>query len=234
MTKKVLLGAAIVAFSGSIFSCQSGNTSKVKLTSQADSVSYAIGAMIGSQQATGLEQTPGGSDLNKDIMIASFANSLRGEENKLTEEQSREVIQSYFTAIQQKESEAKKAEGEKFLAENATKEGVVTTASGLQYKVITAGTGAMPTADATVSCHYTGKTLDGKVFDSSVERGEPVNFPVNGVIAGWTEALQLMPVGSKWELYIPANLAYGERGAGADIAPNSTLIFEVELLSIVK
>jgi FKBP-type peptidyl-prolyl cis-trans isomerase FklB len=125
---------------------------------------------------------------------------------------------------------AARQEGEAFLAANKSKEGVVTLPSGMQYKIITAGTGPKPTASDTVSCNYRGTLINGKEFDSS--KGKPVSFPVGGVIKGWTEALQLMPVGSKWQLFIPADLAYGDRGAGADIGPGSTLIFEVELLAI--
>ena len=123
-------------------------------------------------------------------------------------------------------------EGEAFLAANKTKDGVVTTASGLQYKILTAGTGAKPTKDDTVVCNYRGTFLDGKEFDSSYKRGQPAEFPVGHVIPGWTEALQMMPVGSKWQLVIPAELAYGSRGAGGTIGPNQTLVFEVELISI--
>jgi FKBP-type peptidyl-prolyl cis-trans isomerase FklB len=128
--------------------------------------------------------------------------------------------------------EASRKEGEAFLAANKTKEGVKTLPDGLQYKILKQGTGVQPTADDTVSVNYRGTLIDGKEFDSSYKRGEPATFPVGGVIKGWTEALQMMPVGSKWELYIPADLAYGDRGAGADIPPGATLIFEVELLSI--
>ena len=124
------------------------------------------------------------------------------------------------------------AEGEKFLADNAKREGVKTTASGLQYEIIKAGEGAKPTANDTVTVHYHGTLINGKVFDSSVDRKEPATFPVGGVIPGWVEALQLMPLGSKWKLFIPAKLAYAERGAGPEIGPGSALIFEVELLKI--
>lgn len=135
--------------------------------------------------------------------------------------------------MQSKQFEANIKAGQDFLAENAKREGVVTLESGLQYEVVNEGSGAKPTAADNVKCHYHGTLLDGKVFDSSVQRGEPAVFPVNGVIAGWVEALQLMPLGSKWKLFVPSNLAYGEQGAGQDIPPHTTLIFEVELLEIV-
>jgi len=125
-----------------------------------------------------------------------------------------------------------RAEGEAFLAANKSKEGVVTLPSGLQYKIITAGTGPKPTLEQTVVCQYRGTLIDGKEFDSSYKRGQPATFPVKGVIKGWTEALQLMPVGSKWQVFVPSALAYGERGAGADIQPGATLIFEIELVAI--
>ena len=123
-------------------------------------------------------------------------------------------------------------DGEDFLAANKAKDGVVTLPSGLQYKVITTGTGPKPTLDQTVVCQYRGTLIDGKEFDSSYKRGQPATFPVKGVIKGWTEVLQLMPVGSKWQVFVPSDLAYGARGAGADIGPNATLIFEIELVSI--
>jgi len=132
--------------------------------------------------------------------------------------------------MQQKENDNLKA-GEEFLAENAKREGVVSLPSGLQYEIITKGVGEKPSAYNTVTCHYHGTTIKGEVFDSSVRRGQPASFPLNGVIKGWTEALQLMPTGSKWKLYIPPHLAYGNRGVSREIGPNSTLIFEVELIS---
>ncbi|MBS1945641.1 MAG: FKBP-type peptidyl-prolyl cis-trans isomerase, partial [Bacteroidetes bacterium] len=135
---------------------------------------------------------------------------------------------------QEKKAEGNLAEGRAFLAENGKKPGIVTTATGLQYEVLQMGNGPKPTADQTVKVNYRGTLINGKEFDSSYKRGEPAEFPVNAVIPGWTEALQLMPVGSRWKLFIPSDLAYGQHGAGADIPGNSTLIFEVELMDIVK
>jgi FKBP-type peptidyl-prolyl cis-trans isomerase FklB len=144
-----------------------------------------------------------------------------------------EQINAEITARREEEAKVLAAEGESFLKENALREEVTVTASGLQYEILTVGEGAKPTADATVRTHYHGTLINGTVFDSSYERGQPAEFPVGGVIKGWTEALQMMPVGSKWRLYIPHDLAYGERGAGASIAPFSTLVFDVELLDII-
>ena len=143
------------------------------------------------------------------------------------------ILQDYFDKLQQAKGKEAKAEGEKFLAENKKKEGVVALPSGLQYKILTAGNGPKPKASDTVKCHYEGRLINGTVFDSSIRRNEPAEFPVSGVIAGWVEALQLMPVGSKWQLYIPSELAYGTHGAGQSIGPNQTLIFDVELLAII-
>lgn len=157
----------------------------------------------------------------------------------MTENEVKEVMTAFQKGLAAKQAEKMKVigeknskEGETFLAENKKKEGVKTTASGLQYKVITPGKGPMPKDTDTVSVNYRGTLIDGTEFDSSYKRGEAVSFPVNGVIKGWTEALQMMKVGSKWQLFIPSNLAYGDRGAGGQIGPNATLIFEVELLSI--
>jgi FKBP-type peptidyl-prolyl cis-trans isomerase FklB len=157
----------------------------------------------------------------------------------LTEEQARTAIMELKKEIVQKQQEQmaalagkNSAEGQAFLTKNKTAEGVVTLPSGLQYKILKAGEGKKPGLDDTVSCHYRGTLINGTEFDSSLKRNEPTSFPVKGVIKGWTEALQLMPVGSKWQLFVPPNLAYGERGAGGAIGPNATLIFEVELLSI--
>ena len=154
---------------------------------------------------------------------------------KMTLEEAQSLVQTTIAARQEAIAKEKSAEGELFLAENAKKPNIVSTETGLQYEIITKGEGPIPTSADKVKVHYSGMLLDGKVFDSSVERGEPITFGVTGVIAGWTEALQLMPVGSKWKLFIPQDLAYGPRGAGGgEIPPYATLIFEVELLDIEK
>jgi FKBP-type peptidyl-prolyl cis-trans isomerase FklB len=214
-------------------SCTNNAQDNVELKSSKDSVSYAIGVQIGTSFRT--QEI----DIDRDILMAALNHSMNDTNQVLNEEQVMAVMNSFQMemAAKQQEKQMKagaenKEIGVAFLAENAKKEGVKVTASGLQYKVITEGTGAIPTKEDKVVCHYTGKLIDGKKFDSSLDRGEPATFPVTGVIAGWTEALQIMPVGSKWILYIPSELGYGERGAGGDIGPNATLIFELELLSI--
>jgi FKBP-type peptidyl-prolyl cis-trans isomerase len=162
-----------------------------------------------------------------------------GSKTRLTQDEAKAVLNEVQTEIQKQQQEkaqqaaaANKTEGEAFLAANKSKDGVVTLPSGLQYKILTAGTGPKPTASDSVKCNYKGTLIDGKEFDSSYKRGQPATFAVGQVIKAWTEALQLMPVGSKWQLFVPSSLGYGERGAGAEIGPNATLIFEVELLSI--
>ena len=169
--------------------------------------------------------------------IDDFANGVKAiyENTKpeMTYDEAKQIINEFFTRMQQEITEKNREIGEKFLAENKKRAGVITLPSGLQYEVITEGKGAKPKATDKVKCHYEGQLINGQVFDRSVKRGEPAIFGVNQVIPGWVEALQLMPVGSKWKLYIPSDLAYGEKGAGEAIAPNSTLIFEVELLDIV-
>jgi FKBP-type peptidyl-prolyl cis-trans isomerase FklB len=175
------------------------------------------------------------------LTARGLKDALAGSKPLLTEDQEKAALTQLQTEVRTAQ-EAKAHEagaanrkvGDAFLAENKSKEGVVTLPSGLQYKILTAGTGPKPTASDTVSCNYRGTLISGKEFDSSYKRGQPVSFPVSGVIKGWTEALQLMPVGSKWQLFIPADLAYGDRGAGADIGPGETLIFEVELISIAE
>ena len=210
-------------------------TAKTTLTTQQEKVGYSIGVQIGSQ----LAQTK--DSLDTDALILGLSDALAQKKPKMTNEEMQQAKMTFQQEMQAKAQKQmaemtlkNKAEGEAFLAANKTKPGVVTLPSGLQYKVLKEGTGPIPTASDTVVTNYTGKLINGKVFDSSVQRGEPATFPVNGVIPGWTEALQKMKVGSKWELVIPADLAYGERGAGQAIAPNSVLIFELELLEVKK
>ncbi|MGM9805516.1 MAG: FKBP-type peptidyl-prolyl cis-trans isomerase [Candidatus Aphodosoma sp.] len=181
-------------------------------------------------------------EIKRDVITRGLTDVITGEENAIMKgEEAQNYLNAIFEARSAREAAkadeiaaANKAKGEAFLAENAGKEGVISTGSGLQYKVVTMGDGAKPSATDKVKVHYHGTLTDGTVFDSSVERGEPSEFPVDGVIKGWTEGLQLMPVGSKFIFYIPYDLAYGERGAGSDIGPCETLVFEVELLDIVK
>jgi FKBP-type peptidyl-prolyl cis-trans isomerase FklB len=202
-------------------------------TSKKDKISYSIGMDIG----TSLKRRE--LDLNSDQLVAGLKDALSGGKTKLTEDEVQKILTDFQQELQvkaeelsKKMAEKNKQEGEAFLAANKKKPGVKALPSGLQYKVITEGTGPMPKATDTVSTNYKGTLINGTEFDSSYKRGKPATFPVNGVIKGWTEALQLMKVGSKWELYIPSDLAYGPRGAGQIIEPNSTLVFEVELLSI--
>lgn len=199
------------------------------LASDNDSLSYSIGMNIGqSLKQQGLENI----DLN--LMKAAMDDVLKGNKTLLTQEQCMPVIMASMKKISEKKYAGVKAEGAKFLAENAKKEGVVKLPSGLQYTIMKKGEGEIPKAADKVNVHYHGTLINGTVFDSSVDRGAPASFGVTQVIAGWVEALQLMPVGSKWKLVIPSDLAYGDRGAGENIPPFSTLIFEVELLSIEK
>jgi FKBP-type peptidyl-prolyl cis-trans isomerase FklB len=193
--------------------------------------SYAIGRQVGEQLRA--QPFPG---LVPDALIAGLAMVLRGESCPYKEDQLRaalDEINRQAQRMQKQQANAMAAAGEQFLRQNALRDEVTVTDSGLQYEVVTQGTGKVPGADSTVRVHYHGTLVDGTVFDSSVQRGEPLEFGVNGVIRGWTEALQLMPEGSKWKLFIPHELAYGARGAGGVIGPYSTLVFEVELLSVV-
>ncbi len=215
-------------------SCQQGGTKDVKLETTVDSVSYAIGLLVGQNNLNNLTKAPGGKDLDVTIMSAAFAEASAKGELKMTEEDANKMLQTYFQAAGKKEAQENLEEGNAFLEKNKARKGVITTESGLQYEILKEGKGPKPTKQDKVKVNYHGTLIDGTVFDSSVDRGEPATFGVGQVIKGWTEALQLMPVGSKWKVYIPANLAYGERGAGGDIGPNETLIFEVELLEIVK
>jgi FKBP-type peptidyl-prolyl cis-trans isomerase FklB len=178
-------------------------------------------------------------EVDPNLLSQGLKDAMAGGKTRLTQEEAQAVLTEVQTEIRKQQQEkmqqagaANKTEGEAFLAANKSKDGIVTLPSGLQYKILTAGTGPKPTASDSVVCNYRGTLINGTEFDSSYKRGQPATFGVGQVIKGWTEALQLMPVGSKWQLFIPSSLAYGERGAGAEIGPNATLIFEVELLSI--
>ena len=234
--KKISVFMVIATIGMIVVSCRNSYNGNVKLRSDVDSVLYAIGIVNGLSYRDGLETFPGteGRD-NYDVLVAGFEIALNGKKSqlKMNIEEAQIFIQRYLTTAQTKEFEATKAEGETFLASNRSKAGVITTENGLQYKVITEGTGKKPVAESTVIVHYTGKFLDGTVFDSSVERGEAAEFPVGigRVIEGWDQVLQLMPVGSKYQVWIPYDLAYGEQG-WQGIPPYSMLEFEVELLGI--
>jgi FKBP-type peptidyl-prolyl cis-trans isomerase FklB len=205
------------------------------LASTRDSLSYALGMNIG------MNLKMQNFDIDPAILAKALAGRYEDKATVLSEEQAMNLIMAYQQKAQEKQQaeqavagEKNKAEGEAFLAENKKREGVKVTESGLQYEVIKMGEGPKPTKDDKVRTHYHGTLISGKVFDSSKQRGEAVEFPVSGVIPGWIEALQMMPVGSQWKLYIPSNLAYGERGVSADIGPNTVLIFEIDLIDIVK
>nr|WP_255578584.1 FKBP-type peptidyl-prolyl cis-trans isomerase [Chitinophaga sp. sic0106] len=194
-----------------------------------DSVSYGIGLSI----AENIKAQDMGN-VNVAMLSRAISDVLKKNPQLLTKEQADMSISNYLQQLKAEKFAKNREVGEKFLAANKTKPGVVTLPSGLQYQIIKEGDGAKPTLNDKVKTHYHGTLIDGTVFDSSVERGEPISFPVSGVIKGWTEALQLMPVGSKWKLFIPADLAYGDRQAGPKIGPGSALVFDVELLEIVK
>ncbi len=203
------------------------------LTTQKEKLSYAIGMNIGKN----LHRD--GVDIDLNLLSQGMKDGLSGGQTLMTDQEAQAAVVELQNGLRKKQEqkmqqsgETNKKDGDAFLAANKTKPGVVTLPSGLQYKILTTGTGPKPTATDSVVCNYRGTLIDGTEFDSSYKRGQPATFPVNGVIKGWTEALQLMPVGSKWQLFVPPDLAYGTRGAGNEIPPNSTLIFEVELQSI--
>ena len=219
---------AAVALSGAAFAADAP-----ELKSDKEKISYSIGMDIGGNLKRG------SVEVDPDLLAKGLKDSYGGGKTILTEDEARKTITELQKALMakqaetmQKLSEKNKADGEKFLAENGKKEGVKTLPSGLQYKEITPGTGKSPKATDTVTTHYKGTLIDGTEFDSSYKRGQPATFQVSGVIPGWTEALQLMKEGAKWRLFVPSVLAYGERGAGREIGPNATLIFDVELISV--
>ena len=228
---KQMIGAILVLLLISVDSM--AEEKEVDLTSTREKISYSIGTRIGKDFSR--QQL----DIDPAILTRGIKDAMDGNEMLMTEAQ----IQAVLRKFQQEQMAAKKVqmkavgeknakEGAAFLAENAKKDGVVTLPSGLQYKILTNGSGKTPTPTDTVTVNYRGTLIDGREFDSSYKRGEPATFSVNGVIPGWTEALQLMKAGAKWQLFIPAELAYGERGAGQAIGPNATLLFDVELISI--
>jgi FKBP-type peptidyl-prolyl cis-trans isomerase len=210
-------------------------TTALALKTQKEKASYALGMKIGGD----LRRQGANEAVDPAITARGFKDALSGSKTLMTEDEQRAALMQLQNEVREKqqakahmEGAAARKEGDAFLAANKSKEGVVTLPSGLQYKILTAGAGPKPTATDTVTCNYRGTLLNGKEFDSSYKRGHPESFPVGGVIKGWTEALQLMPVGSKWQLWIPPDLGYGDHGAGSDIGPGETLVFEVELLSI--
>lgn len=193
-----------------------------------EKISYALGLSLGNNlSSSGIENL----DIQK--LAKGIQDVLEKNKPEISYQEAQTIINEFFEALQSKATEGAIQQGKDFLEQNARREGITTLSSGLQYEIITEGKGAKPQASDTVKVHYHGTLLDGKVFDSSVQRGEPATFGVTQVISGWVEALQLMPVGSKWKLFIPSDLAYGAQGAGNDIGPHTTLVFEVELLEIV-
>lgn len=201
----------------------------MNIENEIDKVSYSLGLNV-AQNIKG----QGLSEINYSAFAKGVEDIYEGNNAAIDPAKAQQILQEFFQKQQEKQSAGLKEAGEKFLAENAKKEGVVVLPSGLQYTIMKEGTGEKPSATSTVSTHYHGTLITGEVFDSSVDRGTPAEFPVNRVIPGWTEALQLMPVGSKWKLFIPYDLAYGAQGAGGKIGPYSALVFEVELLKIVN
>ena len=223
----LLVGIAFL----SITACegQKNKATKSSLATRADSVSYGIGLSIGTNfKKDDLKE------IDADLLAKGIKDVFKNDSSIMKLPQAQAVIQNFMQEKAKQKAQTNLEKGKKFLEENGKKEGVKTLASGLQYQVIKEGTGAKPGLTDQVSVHYHGTLIDGTVFDSSVQRGQPAAFGCNQVIPGWTEALQLMPVGSKWKLWIPSNLAYGERSPGGTIGPNETLIFDVELLSIDK
>jgi FKBP-type peptidyl-prolyl cis-trans isomerase FklB len=217
MKKALILLAAVITFSG---------LQAQELKNYQDSLSYAVGILWGQN----IKQQ--GLEVDATIVGQAIGDVLKNEGNQMDIKSANEILKKHILNKQETAKKKNMSEGMVFLTENAKRKGVTALPSGLQYEVLKEGTGAMPKATDKVTVHYTGTLVDGTVFDSSVQRGEPATFPVNGVIKGWVEALQLMKAGSKWKLFIPQDLAYGERGSGSLIGPYATLVFEVELLEV--
>ena len=235
--KKSILFVLIILSIGNLFAQSKKKSASqaatapasVKLNDQTDSLSYSIGIMVAS-----FYKQQGITNINDAMVNKAIKDKMSGDSTLLTEQQCNQVLMGFIEKAKAEKAAAAKKQGEAFLAANKTKPGVITTASGLQYIVLKQGTGPKPALTDKVKCDYEGKLIDGTVFDSSVKQGKPIEFAVNGVIAGWTEALQLMNTGSKYRLFIPSNLAYGDQQMGSDIKPGSTLIFDVDLIEIVK
>lgn len=232
---KIIKFVGVVLLTSMLSSCGGQGVSKKALKTELDSVSYAIGMDVAKNVKTNV------SEIDSELFIQGYMNYIDSTNILIKEENIQQVLSSYFQKKQEEKMKEQEAEGqknkaanEKFLEENKTKSGVKVTESGLQYMVMKEGSGEKPTEESKVKVHYHGTLIDGTVFDSSVDRGEPAEFGVNQVIKGWTEGLQLMSVGSKYKFFIPQDLAYGARQAGEKIKPYSTLIFEVELLEIQK
>ena len=223
--KKLIAVALLLSLFGVAVLAQKKGTPKT----QKEKVSYSLGMNIGKNMKMQ------GIEVDQEYLVKGMRDALSNAKAAMSEKDMETAMKAFQQEMQTKQiyaDDKNKKDGEAFLAANKKKDGVITLASGLQYKVIKMGTGPKPTSLQIVTCNYRGTLIDGKEFDSSSRYGKPAEFPVGGVIKGWIEALQLMPVGSKWELYIPADLAYGENGAGQTIGPNAALIFEIELLSI--
>jgi FKBP-type peptidyl-prolyl cis-trans isomerase FklB len=214
--KKLLLSTLTLTL---IFAFTNKTYSQTKMT-KTDSVLYSMAVLMANDY-----KTFGATTYNKELILKAFDQVMAGMPTDVTPVEASATLKEFRTSVL-------KAEGVNFLTENAKKPGVITLPSGLQYKILEAGTGVKPKASDNVTTHYQGSLVNGTVFDSSIKRGEPISFPCNGVIKGWQEALQLMPEGSKWELYIPSDLAYGERGAGGAIPPYAALIFEINLIKV--
>ena len=231
--KNNLIYSMLIVFA--ISACQQkGPVKNVKLRTSADSASYAIGVLVGIQNKYQVDEVLGGDELNLEIMSAGFRLATIGKETDMTLEEASNIIGMFVNSASERAAQENLEEGNAFLETNQGRAGVQVTSSGLQYEIITEGTGEKPSSEDLVRVHYHGTLIDGTVFDSSVERGQPVEFPVSGgMIEGWTEALQLMPVGSKWKIYMPSYLAYGAQG-NMGIGPNSVIIFEIELFDIIK